>query len=163
LQHRRLVLGLPEHGAPFLKPLFLVPITVVGQGWGSRDEDRPRATASAIAAPDRASTASMSANSASNELVTSERSIPSPSTPVSASGSTPTVATALSAARTAPSAHPTLLARLKTCEPRRFANQVPFLEYLAANGIDIFDQEIIRPFAEAGIWGAIRHHGLVGR
>ncbi|MBY5637529.1 transposase [Rhizobium leguminosarum] len=57
---------------------------------------------------------------------------------------------------------PALLAHLKTREPRRFANQVPFLEYLAANGIDIFDKEIIRPFAEAGIWGAIRHHGLVG-
>nr|WP_313904166.1 transposase [Rhizobium laguerreae] len=57
---------------------------------------------------------------------------------------------------------PALLAHLKTCEPRRFANQVPFLEYLAANGIDIFDKDIIRPFAEAGIWGTIRHHGLVG-
>nr|WP_246707928.1 hypothetical protein [Rhizobium ruizarguesonis] len=57
---------------------------------------------------------------------------------------------------------PALLAHLKTCEPRRFANQVPFLEYLAANGINIFDKDIIRPFAEAGIWGAIRHHGLVG-
>ncbi|TBY35976.1 transposase [Rhizobium leguminosarum bv. viciae] len=57
---------------------------------------------------------------------------------------------------------PALLARLNTRQPRRFANQVPFLEYLAANGIDIFDKEIIRPFAEAGIWGAIRHHGLVG-
>jgi hypothetical protein len=41
-------------------------------------------------------------------------------------------------------------------------NKRPFLEYLAANGIDIFEKEIIRPFAEAGIWGAIRHHGLVG-
>lgn len=57
---------------------------------------------------------------------------------------------------------PALLARLNTRQPRRFANQIPFLEYLAANGIDIFDKEIIRPFAEAGIWGAIRHHGLVG-
>ncbi|WP_261324074.1 hypothetical protein [Rhizobium leguminosarum] len=57
---------------------------------------------------------------------------------------------------------PALLAHLKTCEPRRFANRVPFLGYLAANGIDIFDKDIIRPFAEAGIWGAIRHHGLVG-
>nr|WP_246827706.1 hypothetical protein [Rhizobium croatiense] len=47
---------------------------------------------------------------------------------------------------------PALLAHLKTCEPRRFANQVPFLEYLAANGIDIFDKDMIRPFAEAGIW-----------
>ncbi|MHC2483336.1 hypothetical protein [Rhizobium leguminosarum] len=50
---------------------------------------------------------------------------------------------------------PALLAHLKTCEPRRFANQVPFLEYLAANGIDIFDKDIMRPFAEAGIWGAV--------
>nr|WP_018857964.1 transposase [Rhizobium sp. 42MFCr.1] len=51
---------------------------------------------------------------------------------------------------------------IHTGEPRRFANQVPFLAYLAENGIDIFDRNIIRPFAEAGIWGAIRHHGLVG-
>ncbi|OCJ17322.1 hypothetical protein A6U87_20240 [Rhizobium sp. AC44/96] len=57
---------------------------------------------------------------------------------------------------------PSLLTRLNTGEPRRFANQVPFLAYLAENGIDIFDRSIIRPFAEAGIWGAIRHHGLVG-
>lgn len=57
---------------------------------------------------------------------------------------------------------PALLARLRTSEPRRFPNQVPFLAYLAANGIDIFDKAVIRPFAEAGIWGAIRHHGLLG-
>lgn len=57
---------------------------------------------------------------------------------------------------------PELLAPLNRPEPRRFANQVLFLEYLAANGIDIFDRDIIRAFAEAGIWGAIRHHGLVG-
>lgn len=57
---------------------------------------------------------------------------------------------------------PTLVARLRTPEPQHFANQVPFLEHLAAKGIDIFDGQTIRPFAEAGIWGAIRHHGLVG-
>lgn len=57
---------------------------------------------------------------------------------------------------------PTLLARLRTRDAKRFVNQVPFLEHLAANGIDIFDKELIRPLAEAGIWGAIRHHGLVG-
>lgn len=57
---------------------------------------------------------------------------------------------------------PALLARLKRSEPLRFSNQVPFLGYLIENGIDIFDRDIIRPFAEAGIWGAIRHHGLVG-
>lgn len=58
---------------------------------------------------------------------------------------------------------PVLLAPLKGQEPQRFANQVPFLEHLAEHGIDIFDKDIIRPFAEAGIWGAIRHHGLVGK
>ncbi len=57
---------------------------------------------------------------------------------------------------------PALLAHLSNREPRRFANQVPFLAYLAEMGIDIFDRDLIRPFAEAGIWGAIRHHGLVG-
>lgn len=44
---------------------------------------------------------------------------------------------------------PELLAPLNRPEPRRFANQVLFLEYLAANGIDIFDRDIIRAFAEA--------------
>ncbi|SOC48336.1 hypothetical protein SAMN05892877_1521 [Rhizobium subbaraonis] len=38
---------------------------------------------------------------------------------------------------------PALLARLKRNEPRRFADQVPFLAYLAENGIDIFDRDII--------------------
>lgn len=57
---------------------------------------------------------------------------------------------------------PALLAPLKRQEPQRFANQVPFLQHLAEHGIDIFDRDVIRPFAEAGIWGAIRHHGLVG-
>ncbi len=57
---------------------------------------------------------------------------------------------------------PALAARLNTHEPLRFANRVPFLQHLAEHGIDIFDTETLRPFAEAGIWGAIRHHGLVG-
>lgn len=57
---------------------------------------------------------------------------------------------------------PVLLEPLKRQEPQRFANQVPFLGHLAEHGIDIFDRDIIRPIAEAGIWGAIRHHGLVG-
>lgn len=57
---------------------------------------------------------------------------------------------------------PVPLSRLNWRETQQFANQVLFLEHLAANGIDIFDKEVIRPLAEAGIWGAIRHHGLVG-
>ncbi len=57
---------------------------------------------------------------------------------------------------------PVLLARLKRSGPRHFAHQVPFLQHLAEHGIDILDTETLRPFTEAGIWGAIRHHGLVG-
>ncbi|MBZ9603348.1 IS66 family transposase [Phyllobacterium chamaecytisi] len=57
---------------------------------------------------------------------------------------------------------PSLIARLRTVEPQRFCNQVPFLEHLAHKGIDIFDRDMIRVLGEAGSWGSIRHHGLVG-
>ncbi|ASY74378.1 Mobile element protein (plasmid) [Sinorhizobium fredii CCBAU 83666] len=33
---------------------------------------------------------------------------------------------------------PALVAKIRSHEPRRFCNQVPFLEYLANKGIDIF-------------------------
>ncbi|PSS64573.1 hypothetical protein C6558_13395 [Ensifer sp. NM-2] len=59
-------------------------------------------------------------------------------------------------------ADPALAAKLRSHETRRFSNQVPFLEYLAGKGIDIFDRQAVRVLAEAGIWGSIRHHGLLG-
>ncbi|WP_246801996.1 hypothetical protein [Ensifer sp. ENS06] len=59
-------------------------------------------------------------------------------------------------------ADPALAAKLCSHEPRRFCNQVPFLEYLARKGIDIFNRQAVRVLAEAGIWGSIRHHGLLG-
>ncbi|WP_234843422.1 hypothetical protein [Sinorhizobium meliloti] len=54
-------------------------------------------------------------------------------------------------------ADPALVAKLRNHEPRRFCNQVPFLEYLASEGIDISDRQAVRVLAEAGIWGSIRH------
>lgn len=57
---------------------------------------------------------------------------------------------------------PALVAGLRTRTPQHFCNEVPFLHYLSEKGIDIFDKEKIRPLAEAGIWGAVRHHGLIG-
>ncbi|WP_412475041.1 IS66 family transposase (plasmid) [Rhizobium sp. WW22] len=36
------------------------------------------------------------------------------------------------------------------------------MEYLARRGVDIFDRQGIGVLAEAGLWGCIRHHGLVG-
>ncbi|WP_313903792.1 transposase [Rhizobium leguminosarum] len=59
-------------------------------------------------------------------------------------------------------ADPALLAQLKSKEPQLFASKLPFLTFLAAKGINIFDKQIIRVLAEAGIWGSFRHHGLVG-
>jgi regulator of replication initiation timing len=55
-----------------------------------------------------------------------------------------------------------ITAGLRALEPQRFCNQVPFLAHLADKGIDIFDSQEIGTLAEAGLWGAIRHHGLVG-
>ncbi|KAB0564191.1 transposase [Brucella anthropi] len=57
---------------------------------------------------------------------------------------------------------PTVIARLQTRTPQRFCNQVPFLEHLAQKGVDIFDKDMVRAVAEAGIWGSVRHHGLLG-
>lgn len=55
-----------------------------------------------------------------------------------------------------------LIAGLRSFEPQRFCNQVPFMTHLAGKGVDIFDTQAVGLLAEAGLWGAIRHHGLVG-
>ncbi|MGV1768000.1 IS66 family transposase [Rhizobium rhizogenes] len=59
-------------------------------------------------------------------------------------------------------ADPALAAELRGVAPRHFCNQVPYMEYLARRGVDIFDRQGIGVLAEAGLWGCIRHHGLVG-
>ncbi|MEF0943210.1 transposase [Rhizobium sp. BR 362] len=55
-----------------------------------------------------------------------------------------------------------ITAGLRALEPQRFCNQVPFMAHLADKGIDIFDRQEIGTHAEAGLWGSIRHHGLMG-
>ncbi|MCX2699485.1 IS66 family transposase [Ochrobactrum chromiisoli] len=59
-------------------------------------------------------------------------------------------------------ADPALIARLQPRKPQHFPNQVLFLEHLLRNGVDIFDNNTLRMFGEAGLWGAIRYHGLMG-
>ena len=59
-------------------------------------------------------------------------------------------------------ADPALVARLGSREPQLFASQAAFLEHLAGKGLDIFDKPLMRIVGEAGIWGTIRHHGLLG-
>src|SRR5690606_15438594 len=46
--------------------------------------------------------------------------------------------------------------------PQFFANQLQLLKHLVGRKIDIFDKPLIRMLGEAGIWGSIRHHGLLG-
>jgi hypothetical protein len=55
-----------------------------------------------------------------------------------------------------------IMAKLKTYSPAIFVDQIAFLEHLAGKGIDIFDRQLVRLLAEAAVWGAIRHHGLLG-
>lgn len=57
---------------------------------------------------------------------------------------------------------PAIIALLRTRKPQHFPNQVPFLEHLLSNGVDIFDKDVLRIVSEAGLWGAIRYHGLMG-
>ena len=56
-----------------------------------------------------------------------------------------------------------IVERLRHQAPLLFSHQVPFLTHLAERGIDILDRGRVRLLAEAGIWGAIRHHGLLGK
>ncbi|WFU05696.1 hypothetical protein QA648_21200 (plasmid) [Rhizobium sp. CB3171] len=51
---------------------------------------------------------------------------------------------------------------MRTFEPQRFCNEVPFLEHLASKGVEIFDRQGVGLLTEAGLWGCIRYHGLVG-
>jgi len=57
---------------------------------------------------------------------------------------------------------PALVTGLGSREPQLFASQAQFLEHLADKGIDVFDRPLMRLVGEAGIWGTIRHHGLLG-
>ena len=47
-------------------------------------------------------------------------------------------------------------------EPQMSPNQLQFLKHLVGQRIDIFDKPLIRLLREAGIWGSIRHDGLLG-
>ncbi len=64
--------------------------------------------------------------------------------------------------RTQGAVEQTIMEKLATRSTTIFADQVAFLEYLTGRGIDIFDRQLIRPLVEAGSWGTIRHHGLLG-
>ncbi|MGO6788697.1 transposase, partial [Rhizobium ruizarguesonis] len=57
--------------------------------------------------------------------------------------------------------NPPVVHGLRTFEPQHFCNQVPFMAHLADKGVDILNRQEIGTLAEAGLWGSIRHHGLM--
>ncbi|NKK60598.1 transposase [Rhizobium leguminosarum bv. viciae] len=57
--------------------------------------------------------------------------------------------------------NPPVVPGLRTFEPQHFCNQVPFMAHLADKGVDILNRQEIGTLAEAGLWGSIRHHGLM--
>lgn len=59
-------------------------------------------------------------------------------------------------------ADPALITRLRRSKLRYFPNEVPFLEHLMRNGVEYSDKDALRIVSEAGIWGTIRYHGLLG-
>ncbi|MBB3146742.1 hypothetical protein FHS21_003158 [Phyllobacterium trifolii] len=58
---------------------------------------------------------------------------------------------------------PALIAKLDARPQKVLSSQAAWLEHLASCSIDIFDKQRVRLLSEAAIWGAIRHHGLMGK
>ncbi|WP_036567917.1 IS66 family transposase [Brucella rhizosphaerae] len=57
---------------------------------------------------------------------------------------------------------PTLIARLRRQGSRYFQNKMPFLRHLMRNGMTPTDKDALQIVSEAGLWGTIRYHGLLG-
>lgn len=58
---------------------------------------------------------------------------------------------------------PALIAKLDARPQKVLSSQAAWLEHLASCSIDILDKTLLRALSEAAIWGAIRHHGLMGK
>jgi hypothetical protein len=57
---------------------------------------------------------------------------------------------------------PSLIETLAVHPQKILASHIDWLDHLARRGIDILDRERLRALSEAALWGAIRHHGLMG-
>ena len=57
---------------------------------------------------------------------------------------------------------PDVIARLAAHPKTFFASQMAWYDHLVRLRLDVFDRTLVRELTEAALWGAVRHHGLMG-
>ena len=57
---------------------------------------------------------------------------------------------------------PEIIARLAAHPGKAFASEMGWYGHLVALPMDVFDRQLLRDVSEAALWGAVRHHGLMG-
>ena len=89
MQHRRQIFGQPQHTAPLFQALVLIPVEIIDQRILFPSPAGPGVFACSMAASERASTASLVANSASSRLAPLSSLSPSPPSTASTFSSRP--------------------------------------------------------------------------
>ncbi len=57
---------------------------------------------------------------------------------------------------------PDVITRLAAHPKTAFASQMAWYDHLVRLRLDVFDRTLVREFSEAALWGAVRHHGMMG-
>ncbi|WP_306751905.1 IS66 family transposase [Paracoccus actinidiae] len=57
---------------------------------------------------------------------------------------------------------PDVISKLAAHRETSFASQMAWYDHLVRLRLDVFDRTLVREFTEAALWGAVRHHGLMG-
>lgn len=57
---------------------------------------------------------------------------------------------------------PDVISKLAAHPETSFASQMAWYDHLVRLHLDVFDRTLVREITEAALWGAVRHHGLMG-
>lgn len=57
---------------------------------------------------------------------------------------------------------PDVISKLAAHPKTSFASQMAWYDHLVRLRLDVFDRTLVREVTEAALWGAVRHHGLMG-
>lgn len=57
---------------------------------------------------------------------------------------------------------PDVISKLAAHPETSFASQMAWYDHLVRLRLDVFDRTLVRELTEAALWGAVRHHGLMG-
>ena len=57
---------------------------------------------------------------------------------------------------------PDVIGKLAAHPETSFASQMAWYDHLVRLRLDVFDRTLLREISEAALWGAVRHHGLMG-